>query len=279
MPHRDSLYVDHGDDRVVARMDDDDLLVHDEVEVSAPSRMDFDDRRGHRDELHAVTRDRHADAQVDIDVGAGDAGHVAALQHRAADLGLLLAGEVDRAARAVGLALRARLLAALATLRVLAGLLAVTALALALRARLLAAFATLRVLAALLALTLALRARLLAVLATLLVLAGPLSVALALALHVATPLALALHVALALTLCLSRAAAAHAVLTLGSAAATTTIHAFRGGRTAATAAAGARTAASAASAAAPLRGNCDRAGNQGRSRNRRQQGVPHVLPP
>src|SRR5262249_25161466 len=52
---------------LAAVVDDDDLVTHHEVLVSAPLRIDFDERRGYLDNPHA-RRYRGSDAQREVDV-------------------------------------------------------------------------------------------------------------------------------------------------------------------------------------------------------------------
>jgi len=60
-PHR------YGRDDLAPAVDDDDLVTHHEVLVSAPLRIDFDERGGHIDNPHA-RRYRGSDAQREVDV-------------------------------------------------------------------------------------------------------------------------------------------------------------------------------------------------------------------
>src|SRR6516225_8878881 len=60
-PHR------YGRDDLAAAVDDDDLVTHHEVLVSAPLRIDFDERGGHIDNPNA-RRYRGSDAQREVDV-------------------------------------------------------------------------------------------------------------------------------------------------------------------------------------------------------------------
>src|SRR5262249_40153270 len=60
-PHR------YGRDDLAAAVDDDDLVTHHEVLVSAPLRIDFDERGGHIDNPHA-RRYRGSDVQREVDV-------------------------------------------------------------------------------------------------------------------------------------------------------------------------------------------------------------------
>src|SRR5215216_1012825 len=108
-----------GDDRdnpERAGLDDDDLVVHDEVEEATPRRMDFHDRGGHG---HQVHRARHHRADADVEVHIRHPVDVAAPEHRFTDLGALLG--VERRRAGAGLAL-AGLLLALAGLAGLASL-------------------------------------------------------------------------------------------------------------------------------------------------------------
>src|SRR5215211_5314666 len=105
-----------GDDPERAGLDDDDLVVHDEVEEATPRRMDFHDRGGHG---HQVHRARHHRADADVEVHIRHPVDVAAPEHRFTDPRALLG--VERRRAGAGLAL-AGLLLALAGLAGLAGL-------------------------------------------------------------------------------------------------------------------------------------------------------------
>src|SRR5262245_176916 len=98
---QDQPWLDRKDrHNVMIAVDDDDLIAHDEVEVSTPFRMDLYEHRRHFDHAHAGRHDR-ADAQGEVDVV--DARRIAAGQHRLPDLGALLGRQVDRAAAAAAL--------------------------------------------------------------------------------------------------------------------------------------------------------------------------------
>src|SRR5215211_948887 len=108
-----------GDDRdnpERAGLDDNDLIVHDEVEEATPRRMDFHDRGGHG---HQVHRARHHRADADVEVHIRHPVDVAAPEHRFTDPRALLG--VERRRAGAGLAL-AGLLLALAGLASLPGL-------------------------------------------------------------------------------------------------------------------------------------------------------------
>src|SRR5262249_26444156 len=66
---------------------DDDLVIVDEVKVSAPIRIVFDQ---HRRQFHDPDRCRHRRANRDIEVDAGHPWCIATAQHGLAPLGLLL---------------------------------------------------------------------------------------------------------------------------------------------------------------------------------------------
>src|SRR6266540_4364076 len=74
---------DDGDDLQAAGLDDDDLVIHHEIQEPAPRGMDDDDFLRNRDEMHGF-RDHGAHAGVEVHVGhAVDA---AGLEHRLLDL-------------------------------------------------------------------------------------------------------------------------------------------------------------------------------------------------
>src|SRR5262249_41324143 len=85
------------DDPVVA-IDDDDLVADHEVHVTAPIRVDLDQRR--RD-LHHAHAGRHLGADADREIDVACARHIAADQHGLPDLGALVAGQRHAAAAAL----------------------------------------------------------------------------------------------------------------------------------------------------------------------------------
>src|SRR5215831_6661098 len=86
----------------MAAVHDDDLVIHHEIEVAAPFRVNLDQHRDDLDHVHAG-RNRGADRDREVDV-AGPR-HVAANEHGLADLGALLAGQRHVAAGLIGAAL------------------------------------------------------------------------------------------------------------------------------------------------------------------------------
>src|SRR5207302_4118732 len=134
----------------VTVVDDDDLILVNEIPVSAPFRMDVHDDCRHLDHAHAG---RHHRAHVDREVDIGRARHVAACQHRLPDLGALLSRQADVAA--AGLALLSLTLRARAGLALRRGRLTLLTLALLTLWRLALRLLALHLILALVALTLA----------------------------------------------------------------------------------------------------------------------------
>src|SRR5207248_9065652 len=90
-----TLDNEDGDDLQRPRIDNDDLVVHDEVAVAAPRRVDPHERLGHRHEMNAA-RDYRANADVEVDRAPRNLRRAARLQDRRTDLGLLLGGQRHR---------------------------------------------------------------------------------------------------------------------------------------------------------------------------------------
>src|SRR6185437_2799656 len=88
----------HGHDLVIVRIDDHDLVLIDEVHEPAPSRLDPDQRLGHRHHVDLAPRHRRTDAHVEVDMT--HARRVVAVDHGRLDLRALLLGKLHTAAAA-----------------------------------------------------------------------------------------------------------------------------------------------------------------------------------
>src|SRR5262249_15951022 len=84
-----------------------DFVAHDEIRIAAPLRMNLDQSVGHLDDAD-TRRNRGADVEREVDVV--DARHIAASQHRFANLGPLLRCQIDVAAALFTLVLTGALL-------------------------------------------------------------------------------------------------------------------------------------------------------------------------
>jgi hypothetical protein len=78
----------------VIAVHDDDLVADDEIHVTTPFGVDFDERRRNLDDAHASW---HHSAGPDREVYVACARHVASHQHRLPDPGPLLCRQIDRA--------------------------------------------------------------------------------------------------------------------------------------------------------------------------------------
>jgi len=111
-------------------VDDYDFVANDEIEVSAPLRVNFDQSRGHCNDAHASW---HDGANANSEIHIVDPRDVVACQHRCTDAGALFGRQVDRTIRLTRLLLGRLLsrpggLLALLLRRLLSGLRALLAL-------------------------------------------------------------------------------------------------------------------------------------------------------
>src|SRR5206468_4574461 len=88
--------LDHVDDDESVRIDDQDRILNDDVAIPTPFRHDHHDVLGNHREMD-MAGDRHADANVDLDI---DLGAALVTGERLLDLGTLFATQLSGAALA-----------------------------------------------------------------------------------------------------------------------------------------------------------------------------------
>src|SRR5437763_3207098 len=81
------LHLEDSNDLVRARIHDHDFLFIDEIEETAPFRVNIDDHPRYRDQFYGAWHHR---AYIDREVDVGDARHVAAAEYGLADSRALL---------------------------------------------------------------------------------------------------------------------------------------------------------------------------------------------